>query len=413
MRPTILLFALADRVAPTRLPHALRNIGCDIALLAEPECLLAQSSYIDYRFPISVARTRMGLLAPIVRVISEIRPLLVIPCDDPAVQLLQHLSVAHEGARAPGGQRPIPVPPSVRETLLRSLGDPRSYPTRNSRTRARAAAAALGIATPAGAPVAHFQAADSFAQQHGYPVVLKREYRAPGSNVRVCTSASELRAAYADFATDHDEGRGLLNRARYLTWSVLSGFRLAGDLCRTPQEGPPLMIETFVAGRSASYALSAYSGRLLSGIASIAERVYPEPTGRASVARFIDDKVMAEAARRMVARMGFSGFGGLDFIRDDATRKLWFSKFDPRPTPLTHLGHLAGGDLCAPLLAAASGTTPIPRRRANETTVALFPQDWMRDPDATDRGAEHLDIPEDDRRLLAALKARIPRRIAA
>jgi hypothetical protein len=413
MRPTILLFALADRIAPARLPHALRDIGVDVGLLAEPDCLLAQSSYIDYRFPISIARTRMGFLAPIVRVIGEFKPLLVIPCDDPAVQLLQHLSVAHEGARAPGGQLPVPVPPSVRETLLRSLGDPRSYPTRNSRTRARAAAAALGIATPTGAAVPHFQAAESFAQQHGYPVVLKREHRGPGSNVRVCASPRELRTTYADLASGIDEGWGLRKRARYVTWSVLSGFRLAGDLCRTRQEGPSLVIEAFVAGRPASYTLSAYSGRLLAGIASIAEHTYPEPGGRASVARCINDKVMTEAARRMVARLGFTGFGGADFIRDDAGRKLWFTKFDPRPTPLTHLGHLAGGELCMPLLAAVSGTTPIPQRPAKETTVALFPQDWMRDPDAADRGAEHLDMPEDDPRLLAALKARIPRHIAA
>src|SRR6516165_1923084 len=109
MRPTILLLALADRITPSRLPHALRNIGFDVGLLADPDCLLAQSSYIDYRFPLSIARTRMGFLAPIVRVISEFSPRIVIACDDPAVNLLQHLSVAHEGARAPGGQLPVPV----------------------------------------------------------------------------------------------------------------------------------------------------------------------------------------------------------------------------------------------------------------------------------------------------------------
>jgi hypothetical protein len=413
MRPAILLLALADRIAPTRLPHALRNIGFDVGLLADPDCLLAQSSYIDYRFPLSIARTRMGFLAPIVRVISEFSPRLVIACDDPAVNLLQHLSVAHEGARAPGGQLPVPVPPSVRETLLRSLGDPRSYPTRNSRMRARAAAASLGIAVPEGAAIPHFQAAETFAEKHGFPVVLKREHRSPGSNLRICASISELRGAYAELTNGLEPSRGLINRARYLTWSVLSGFRLAGDLCRTRQEGALLMIEVFVAGRPATYAISAYSGRLLAGIASIAEHTFPEPAGRASVARFVNDKVMAEAARRMVARLSFTGFGGVDFIRDDETRKLWFSKFDPRPTPLTHLGHLAGGDLCAPLMAAVSGTTPVPQHQAKETTVALFPQDWMRDPGAADRGAEHMDMPQDDPRLLAALKARIPRRIAA
>ena len=409
MRPTILLLALADRIAPTRLPHALRDIGFDVGLLAEPDCILAQSSYIDYRFPLSIARIRMGYLAPIVRIIGDFTPRLVIPCDDLAVQLIQNLSVAHEGARAPGGQLPVGVPPTVRETLLRSLGDPRSYPTRNSRLRARAGAAALGISVPEGAPVPHFQAAETFANQHGYPVVLKREHRSPGPNVRICGSPAELRAAYAELAAVTDHARGVVNRARYLAWSVLSGLRLAGDLCSAPQPGPRLMIEAFVAGRPATYAFSAYSGRLLAGIAAVAEHTYPETAGRPSVARFTADRIMAEAARRMVARLGFTGFGGVDYIRDPANRKLWFSKFDPRPTPFTHLGNLAGGDLCTPLMAAVSGTTPAPQRPAKETTVALFPQDWMRDPDATDRGAAHLDMPEDDPRLLSALRARIPR----
>ena len=115
----------------------------------------------------------------------------------------------------------------------------------------------------------------------------------------------------------------------------------------------------------------------------------------------------------MVARVGFTGFGGVDFMRDEATGKLWFNKFDPRPTPLSHLGHLAGGDLCTPLMAAVSGAVPAPQRGAKETTVALYPQDWARDPDAADRGAEHLDVPDDDPRLMAALKAWIPRRLAA
>jgi len=413
MRPTILLLALVDRIAPTRLPHALRDIGFDVGLLADPDCLVARSSYIDYRFPLSVAGTRMGLLKPIIRVITEFTPRLVIPCDDLAVQLLQHLAVAHEGARAPGGQLRVPVPPSVRETLLRSLGDPRGFATRNSRALARKAAASLGIGTPVGAQIPYLQAAETFAAEHGWPVVLKRDRISEGNNVRVCNSPEELRAAYAALTTSVDKGFGVVDRARYLAWSVLSGFHLAGDLCG-PQRGPPLLsIEVFVAGRPACYAVSAYSGRLLAGIAAVADAVYPEPFGQPSLVRLIRDPDMAEAARRMVARVGFTGFGGVDFMREEATGKLWFNKFDPRPTPLCHLGQLAGGDLCTPLMAAVSGTMPVPQRGAKETTVALYPLDWARDPDTADRGAEHLDVPEDDPRLMAALKAQIPRRLAA
>ena len=32
----------------------------------------------------------------------------------------------------------------------------------------------------------------------------------------------------------------------------------------------------------------------------------------------------------------------------------------PRPTPLSHLGHLAGGDLCQALMAAVTNAFPVP-----------------------------------------------------
>jgi hypothetical protein len=337
----------------------------------------------------------------------------VIPCDELAVQLLQHLAIAHEGARAPGGQLRVDVPPPIRETLLRSLGDPRGFATRNSRALARKAAASLGIGVPVGIPVPYMQAAETFAAEHGWPVVLKRDRLGENNGVRLCASTEELRTAYAGLTQSLDTGYGLVDRARYLAWSVLSGFHLAGDLCRPRDEAPSVSIEVHVAGRPACYAVCAYEGRLLAGIAAIADAVYPEPIGQPSLVRLVRDPTMAEAARRMVARVGFTGFGGVDFMRDETTGKLWFNKFDPRPTPLAHLGHLAGGDLCTPLMAAVSGTHPVPQRGTKETTVALFPQDWARDPDATERGAEHLDVPEDDPRLLAALKARIPGRLAA
>jgi predicted ATP-grasp superfamily ATP-dependent carboligase len=153
----------------------------------------------------------------------------------------------------------------------------------------------------------------------------------------------------------------------------------------------------------ASHCVVAFEGRALGGVSAVAEAVHPEKLGTSTMVRLVQDAEMAEVARLLVGRGGFSGFAGLDFVRDEASGKLWFLKFTPRPTPLAHLGHLAGGDLCLALLAAVSGTSPARQRATKETTVALFPQDWMRDPDAADRGAEHLDVPTDDARLLAAL----------
>ncbi len=410
MRPRILLVALADWFGPTRLPRALRQAGFEVGMLADPNGLLAQSRHIDYRFSLNAENVRLGVLGPVLRAVGEFTPRLVVPCDEAAVHLLQNLALAWDGARGPGGQFRVAMPPLVREILLRSLGEARTYPVRPSRPQSRRMAAMLGIDSPPSAPVPYLQVAEGFARDHGWPVVLTREGRTGGDRVRVCTTAEELRAAYAVLTQPDEVAGGIGHMARYALWSVLTGLHLAGDLTRPLQDGPLLAIEAVARGRPASYTTVSYDGRWLGGIAAIAERVHPPGTGAATVVRLVDDPAMAEAARKLTGRMGFTGFSGLDFVRDEASGKLWFLKFNARPTPVAHLGHLAGGDLCTALLAAVTNAFPVAPKPFAETTVALFPQDWMRDPDDENRGAAHLDLPEEDERLYGVLKSQLPRR---
>jgi hypothetical protein len=408
MRPRILLVAVTDWFGPARLPRALRNAGFEVGMLADPNGLLAQSRHIDYRYSLSVDRVQLGVLGPVLRAIMEFGPRLVVPCDEAAVHLLQNFALAWDGARAPGGQFRVAMPPIVREILLRSLGEARTFAVRSSRPLARRMAAQLGIAAPPSAPVPYLQAAEAFARDHGWPVVLTREGRTGGDRVRVCADTDELRVGYAALTQDEESHHGIGYGLSYAFWSVMTGLHLAGDLTRPLQDGPLLAVEAMAPGRPASYSVVSYDGRWLAGIAAVAERLYPPGSATSSAVRLIHDPAMAEAGRKLVGRLGFTGFAGLDFMRDEASGKLWFLKFNPRPTPLSHLGHLAGGDLCQALMAAVTNAFPVPARPFAETTVALFPQDWARDPAATDRGVSVLDLPDDDDRLFAALKAQLP-----
>lgn len=410
MRPRILLVAMADWFGPTRLPRALRLAGFEVGMLADPNGLLAQSRHIDYRYSLNAGNVRLGVLGPVLRAIMEFAPRLVIPCDEAAVHLLQNLALAWEGAHGPGGQFRVMMPPIVREILLRSLGEARTFPVRSSRPQARRMAAQLGIAAPPSAPVPYLQSAEGFARDHGWPVVLTREGRTGGDRVRVCANSDELREGYTALTQEDTSTRGLRYGARYAFWSVMTGLHLAGDLTKPLNEGPLLAVEAMAPGRPASYTVVSHDGRWLGGFAAVAERSHPPGSGAASAVRLINAPAMTDAARKLVGRLGFTGFGGLDFMRDEASGKLWFLKFNARPTSLSHLGALAGGDLCTALYAAVTNAFPVPQRPFQETSVALFPQDWARDPDATDRGTDHIDMPEDDDRLLATLKSHLPRR---
>ena len=412
MRPRLLLMALADWLGPTRLPQALRHAGFDVALLSAPDNLMAQSSFIDYRFALSPPHVRIGLLDPVFNAVMEFNPRLVIPCDEEAATLLQNLALSWDGARGTGGQRRVTVPDTVRELLMRSLGDARSYPMRRNRVLARRAVAALGVAVPQSAPVPYLQVAEAFAREQGWPVVLTREERLFGRSIRVCADEAGLRAAYSDFTREMDLPSTGRERLRRAVWSVLSGFHLAGELSRPRRpDGPQLSVEQLMPGVAATHNIVALEGRALGGFSAVSERVFPEPHGAACVVRLIDDPAMGDLSRKLMGRLGYTGFASIDFSRDAATGAVAFLKFNPRPGPLTHLGALAGCDLCAALHAGLTGDFVMPPKLTRETRVALFPQDWARDPDATDRGAEHLDIPTDDDRLMRATKGRMLHRL--
>ncbi len=405
MRPRILLVAVADWFGPTRLPRALKLAGFEVGILADPAGLLALSRHVDYRFSLDVRNLRMGVIGPVVRAILAFHPRFVVPCDEAAAHLLQNMALAWDGARAPGGQFRVAMPPIVRETLLRSLGEARTFPVRSSRPLARRMAAGLGIPAPPSAPVPYLQVAKGFARDNGWPVVLTREGRTGGDRVRVCYDLDELRASYADLTYTEPPRRGLGWALRYAWHSVATGLHVIGDLTQPLQDGPQLAIEIMPPGRPASYSAVSLDGRWLGGFAAVSERVYPPNSAASSAVRLVNDPGMTDAARKLVGRLGFSGFSGLDFRHDEATGKLWFLKFNPRPTPLTHLGGFAGGDLCAALLAASTNAHPVPPTKFREATVALFPQDWIRDPDAEDRGTDIADLPVDDDRLTTALMA--------
>ena len=409
MRPKILLIALSDWFGPTRLPHALRDAGFDIGVLAPSDGLLAQSSYIDYRFELSAPQIRLGVLQPLFRTIREFAPRLVIPCDEATVHLLQNIAVSFEGVRGPGGQFPVMVPPAVRELLLRSLGgEGRTFAMRTSRPASRRAAELMGIASPPSAPVPYLQVAEAFAAEHGWPVVLTREGFTEGERVRICADKAALRAAYSDLTAAPDTRRGLAGTARWALWTALTGLHLAGDLSEPNRTGPLLAIEAHVGGRPASFTAVADEGRIVGGFCAVAERSNFAPYIPGSLVRLAEDKMIRDAAAKIIGRMTITGFCGVEFMRDEAAGKIWFLKFNPRPTPLAHLGALAGPDLCARLLANLYNEIQPPPKLAPPTTVALFPQDWIRDPEGADRPAEHLDVPRDDERLLGALKRLLP-----
>jgi hypothetical protein len=75
---------------------------------------------------------------------------------------------------------------------------------------------------------------------------------------------------------------------------------------------------------------------------------------------------------------------------------------------VAHLGGLIGADLCTSLRRALVDPNVVSPSPLGDMRVALFPQDWRREPTSGNRRAFHLDIPRSDPSLLDAFSLILP-----
>jgi hypothetical protein len=160
-------------------------------------------------------------------------------------------------------------------------------------------------------------------------------------------------------------------------------------------------LQHFVPGTPATTAFACWQGRVLASVhMDVLETV--RPNGPASVMRRIHCPHMELAALRLAERFGLSGLHGLDFIRDPDGR-VHLIEINPRATPTSALALGPGRDPTAALAASVSpsiqGARPAP---TDNPVIALFPQEWRRNPDSDWLRTAHLDVPWDDPAVLRA-----------
>ena len=168
-------------------------------------------------------------------------------------------------------------------------------------------------------------------------------------------------------------------------------------------EPGPILLQQFVPGSLAMRTVVAREGAVVDGISLQALRSHPEKRA-STVLQPIQSPDMDEAARRLVAALGCSGFVSFDFILDPQGRA-FVIEMNPRPIGSTHLGRLFGHDLGHAFLTGTpqkcDEAMPLPAVRA----VALFPKELERDPSGAGLagGSDILhDVPWDEPDVLAA-----------
>jgi predicted ATP-grasp superfamily ATP-dependent carboligase len=217
-----------------------------------------------------------------------------------------------------------------------------------------------------------FEACLEFSRKHGYPVVLKQEASVGGAGAFILDSEA-----------------------------ALSDFSSGDQFCRS---GRSWVIQGFVPGDLGMHAVLADRGRVLAQVGAVQiTRRSSRLTAPSSVVRLVQHDAMAASCAAFVAATEASGFHGWDF-QLNATGSAVMIEHNPRPISISHLGHLLGDDLCRALaiLCGVSAGKPDPGVD-RECRVALFPDEWQRDPLSPMLREAFHDAPWDDQPLFTAL----------
>jgi hypothetical protein len=367
LKPTVLVVTTSRWFPTARLAVALTNAGCSVQAVCPSGSPIAQTTVLTGKFSFR----GLAPLKSIAAAIAGAKPDLLVSGDDLATWHLHCLYNSRERE----GQ-------ATRELIARSLGSPEYFPIVDDRASFMRAAQEIGVRVPQTAIVANFP--DFHASQIGFPAVLKANGTSGGDGVRVVRSEQEaqtaLRQLQAPPLLARAIKRAIFDRDTTLLRPSLERRRSAVNA------------QSFIGGREATSVTACWQGRVL---ASTHFEVLQKGhfAGHATVVRRIDHREMASAVEKMASRLQLSGFHGFDFMLEDGSRDAYLIEINPRATQVGHLS-LAAQDLPGALVRALAGHPAEATPNVSENDViALFPQEWLRDPASPYLRSGYHDVP--------------------
>jgi ATP-grasp domain len=382
VKPTVLIAATTRWIPTARLAVSLANAGFVIDAVCPSKHPLvntdATRQIYSYR--------GLDPLTSFADAISAAKPDLIVPGDDRATQ---HLHILYDQERKNGDAgKPICA------LIERSLGASENFPVLYARTKFIQLAHEQGVRVPKTEIISDHADLKRWIAQTDLPMVLKADGSSGGDGVRVVRTFEEakraLRFLQAPPLLARAAKRALIDQDTTLVWPSLLRRRSIVNA------------QTFVAGREATTSVACWKGEVL---ATLHFEVINKTvsSGPSTVLRLIDNAEMSAAAEKMARRLNLSGLHGFDFMLETQTGKAYLIEINPRLTQVSHLTLGSGRDIPAALFSALSGHPISPSAKVTEeSTIALFPQEWIRDPASPFLQSAYHDVPWDKPELIRA-----------
>jgi formate-dependent phosphoribosylglycinamide formyltransferase (GAR transformylase) len=358
---------------------ALANAGCEVEAVCPSGHPLSRTSAVHQTH----AYSGLAPLGSFAAAIAAAEPDIIVPGDDLATWHLQSLYRQEQSSRQKG---------KIRTLIERSLGAAENFSVLSSRNEFMALAHAEGIRAPQAEVIQDVEHLKAWTTQTGFPTVLKANGTSGGDGVRIVRTMKDAETAFhalqAAPLLARAAKRALVDQDKTLIWPSLLRRRSV------------VSAQTFVAGHEATSTICCWQGKAL---ASLHFEVVQKASsaGHATVVRLIENAEMAAAAEKIIRKLRLSGFYGFDFMIEAGTGDAYLIEVNPRATQVGHLRLGPGHDLPAALHAALCGKAAQPAPKVTEkATIALFPQEWIRDSGSEFLRSAYHDVPWDEPELM-------------
>ena len=380
MKPTVLLATTCSYYPAARLVMALAEAGCIVDAVCPSGHPLRVTSAVRHVFDYRGLMPLRSFAAAI----AAAHPDLVVSADDLATEHLQEMHAREQRKGNPGSERCA--------LIERSLGSAQSFSVVRERGAFMDLAQREGIRVPPTQVLENVDALRSWIARMGVPAVLKANGTSGGDGVKIARTPAEAESAFAKLQSPpllaRAIKRALLDHDQTLFWPSVRRHRHTVN------------VQAFVSGREATSTVFCWNGEVLAGLHfEVVNKA--SAAGHATVMQLIEHEEMSSAVERMVRCLGLSGFCGFDFMIEAETGNAYLIEINPRATQVGHLSFGPQRDLPAAVCGVLSDHVPQPAAEVTEKdTVALFPQEWIRDPQSSFLQSAYHDVPWQESALI-------------